>query len=57
MQNQQIVKKYLRRFQDSNLDLSPVTLNNNTKIMMFVLKNIKTDLDKLTKSDIDELKL
>jgi hypothetical protein len=50
--NQEIVLNYIADLRDIGKGLSEFTIANNTRIMMFVLKNLFTDLDKLTKDDI-----
>lgn len=54
--NQKIVVEYLDTFKDVGRDLSAATIQNNTSIMVHVAKNIKTDLDKLTKADVKAYK-
>jgi Site-specific recombinase XerD len=54
--NQKITLDYIDDFRDTGKGLSKFTIANNTRIMMFILKNLCTDLDKLTKADVKQFK-
>jgi hypothetical protein len=47
--NQEIVSNYIADFRDIGKGLVEFTIANNTRVMMFILKNLRTDLYKLTK--------
>jgi hypothetical protein len=53
--NKDIVQKYIAVMQSSRKIKSQCTIANNVVIMRFLLQNIKTDLDKLTIDDIDNI--
>jgi hypothetical protein len=47
--NQEIVSNYIADFRDIGKGLVEFTIANNKRVMMFILKNLRTDLYKLTK--------
>ncbi len=54
--NQTIILRYLDSFEGPGNKRSAATIRNNTNMMMYSLKHIKTDPDKLTEDDIDDYK-
>ena len=54
--NQEILKDYLGSFRIEK-DVTPVTIRNNAKILLFSLKNIDEDLNTLSKESIKKYKL
>jgi integrase len=54
--NKKIAHKYIESIENSATPKSQTTIDYNAKIMRFTLRNIKTDLDKLTVDDIDDFK-
>lgn len=54
--NQKIVSDYIDSFRDVGKGLSQITVKNNIHIMIFVLKNVSADLDKLTRADVKQYK-
>ena len=54
--NQEVALDYIADLADVGKGLSEYTINNNVRIIIFILKCIETDLDKLTKEDIKRYK-
>ena len=53
--NKKIAQRYIEAVKNDETVTSQKTVNYNAKIRRFILKNIKTDLNKLTIDDIDDL--
>ena len=53
--NRNIIHKFVTSMQHSRKITSERTIINNAMIIKFMLQNIKTDLDKLTIDDIDNI--
>jgi integrase len=53
--NRNIIHKFVTSMQHSRKITSERTIINNAMIIKFMLQNIKTDLDKLTIDDIDDI--
>lgn len=53
--NKKIAQKYIESVKNDETVTSQQTIDYNAKIIGFVLKNIKTDLDKLMIDDIDDV--
>jgi integrase/recombinase XerD len=53
--NKKLAQRYIEAIKSDERVTSQCTINYNAKIMSFVLKNINTDLNKLTINDIDDL--
>jgi hypothetical protein len=53
--NKKIAHRYIESVKNDARVASQKTIDYNAKIMSFLLKNIKTDLDKLTIDDIDDI--
>jgi len=51
-ENKKIAHNYITSIENSATPKSQYTIDYNAKIMRFILKNIKTDLDKLINHEI-----